>query len=169
MTVTGYGAQSVLGPQQAHFLGASCLSILAASRGPDNIPSVARSLGCRFSPDFSSVTLFFCPAEAQELIDHIAANKTIAVVFSVPATHEALQLKAMDAVAGKPLPGDADLVAAYRQAFTNHVEKLGFSRQAIEMMLACDCDSLITITFTPVAAFSQTPGPKAGHAIGAGR
>jgi hypothetical protein len=161
------GPQSMLGPHEIAFLRTAGLSMIAASRGPDNIASVARSLGCRFSADASKMTLLFCPAEAEELLQQIARDRRIAVIFSLPSTHESLQLKATDALATEPLESDRDIVHAYRQAFVEEVEKLGFSRPAIETMLACDCEDLAAVTFTPSAAFSQTPGPNAGHAIGA--
>ncbi len=162
-------AQSLFGPHEIAFLRTAGLSMVAASPGPDKIPSIGRSLGCRFAADFGKVTLLFCAAEAQELLENIAASKSVAVIFSLPATHESMQLKGTDARAENPLPGDRGIVDAYRQAFAEHVEKLGFSRPAIETMLACDCEDLVAVAFTPLAAFSQTPGPKAGHAIGAAK
>jgi hypothetical protein len=51
----------------------------------------------------------------------------------------------------------------------DHLEKLGFARKAIETMLAFEPNDLCAATFTPSAAFSQTPGPNAGRAIGATR
>lgn len=160
-------AQSFIGTREIAFLRTPGLSMVAASRGPDNIASVARSLGCRVIPDGSKITLLFCAAEAQELLQQIAQDGRLAVIFSLPSTHESLQLKATDALPTEPLESDRNIVDAYRQAFVEEVEKLGFSRSAIETMLACDCDDLVAVTFTPSAAFSQTPGPNAGHAIGA--
>ncbi|HSM86570.1 MAG TPA: hypothetical protein VLT16_10485 [Candidatus Limnocylindrales bacterium] len=165
----GYGAQSALGPQEAAFLQTISLSIIAASSGPDNIPAVSRALGCRISPDNGKITLFFCAGDAHELLGHIAGNGTIAAVFSLPRTHQALQLKATDAVAERPLDSDFKLVDAYRQAFVDHVGQLGHPRPVVETMLACDHDDLVAVTFTPAAVFSQTPGPNAGHAIGAAK
>jgi len=143
--------------------------MLAASRGPNNIPFVARALGCRLSPDLRQVTLFFSASDARELLEHVASNGAIAAVFSVPSTHEAMQLKGVDArveeTAEKDLPG----VRSYCEAFTAHLDKLGYPRQLIEALVACEADDLAAVTFTPSAAFIQTPGPRAGKAIGAAR
>src|SRR5215469_14568533 len=140
-----------LGVQDAAFLQIEHLSILAASRGPNNIPFVARALGCRLSPDLRQVTLFFSASDARELLEHVASNGAIAAVFSVPSTHEAMQLKGVDArveeTAEKDLPG----VRSYCEAFTAHLDKLGYPRQLIEALVACEADDLAAVTFTPSA------------------
>jgi hypothetical protein len=163
------GPAFTLTAQDAAFLRTPHLSILGASRGPDNTPFVARALGCRFSPDLRQVTLFFSTADAREMLAHIADNGMLAAVFSLPSTHQTVQLKGSDARVGKPVKADFPLVASYRRAFANHLEKLGFVLLSIETMLACEPDELSAVTFTPSAAFSQTPGPNAGHAIGGTR
>jgi len=155
-----------LGIQDAAFLQIEHLSILAASRGPSNIPFVARALGCRLSPDIRQVTLFFSAADAREMFAHIAANHMIAAVFALPSTHQALQLKGSDARVEPLLKNDFHLVNSYRKAFVGHLEKLGFSCALIETLLDCEASDLAAVTFTPSSAFSQTPGPKAGQAIG---
>ena len=155
-----------LGIQDAAFLRTDHLSILAASRGPDNIPFVARALGCRLSSDLRQVTLFFSFSEAQKLFTQVAANHMIAAVFALPSTHQALQLKGSDARVERLLKGDFHLVTTYRKAFIGHLERLGYSCALIDALLACESNDLGAVAFTPSSAFSQTPGPRAGHAIG---
>jgi hypothetical protein len=152
--------------QDTAFLQIEHLSILAASRGPSNIPFVARALGCRLSPDIGQVTLFFSAADAREMFAHIAANHMIAAVFALPSTHQALQLKGSDARVEPLRENDFHLVNSYRKAFVGHLEELGFSSALIETLLDCGSSDLAAVTFTPSSAFSQTPGPKAGQAIG---
>ncbi len=154
------------GREEAAFLGIEHLSIVAASSGPDNTPCVARALGRRLSPDLRRVTLFFSFGEAGELLSHVTGNRKIAAVFSLPSTHESLQLKGSDAAVGRPTKGDLQLVESYRKAFVSHLEKLGYPAPAIQAVLACEADEIAAVTFTPAAAFSQTPGPNAGRAIG---
>lgn len=163
------GPAFTLGPQDVAFLRIEHLSIVAASRGPDNTPFVARALGRRLSPDLRRVTLFFSAADAHGLLTHIASNGMIAAVFALPSTHQALQLKGSDARVEKAMKTDFKLVTSYGQSFVDHLVKLGYPRTLIQTMLACESDDLVAVTFTPSAAFSQTPGPKAGHAIGPDR
>jgi hypothetical protein len=155
-----------LGKQDVAFLRIEHLSIVAASRGAKNIPILSRALGMRLSPAFRRVTLLFSVADAHELLSNINSNAMIAAVFSVPSTHQTLQLKGSDASVGKAMKNDFKLVTSYTQSFADHLAKLGHPKSLTETMLACEPDDLAAVTFTPSAAFSQTPGPKAGYALG---
>ena len=166
---TASGHSFKLGTQETAFLRISFLSIIAASRGQDNIPCMARALGCRLSSDLQQVTLLFSSSDAHEMLDHIAANGAIAVVFSVPSTHESLQLKGVDARVETAAASDAALVGRHREAFVDHVGKLAHPRDLLRLLLACESDDLVAVTFAPSAAFSQTPGPRAGRTIGGTR
>jgi hypothetical protein len=103
------------------------------------------------------------------MLDHIASNGAIAAVFSVPSTLESLQLKGVDARVERADASDAALAACHREAFVDQVGKLGHPRDLVRLLMTCESDDLVAVTFTPSAAFSQTPGPRAGHAIGATR
>jgi hypothetical protein len=158
-----------LGNQEADFLQIRFLSIVAASRGPDNIPSLARALACRLSSDRRQVTLLVCSSDSKQMLDHVAANGAIAAVFSVPSTHQSLQLKGVDAKVAKAAANDAALAGRHLDAFVEHVGKLGHPPDLVRRLMACEPGDLMTVTFTPSAAFSQTPGPRAGCAIGVPR
>jgi hypothetical protein len=158
-----------LGTEGAAFLQIEHLSIVAASHGPDNIPCVARAQGRRLSPDLRRVTLFFSASDAHELLSHVTSNGMIAAVFSLPSTHQSLQLKGSDAKVERLVKTDFKLVASYHRAFVEHLKSLGYSAELFEALLDCASDDLAAVTFTPSAAFSQTPGPGAGHVIGATR
>jgi hypothetical protein len=155
--------------EHAAILRTEYLSIIAASTGPDNVPSLARALGCRVSSDLRQVRLLFCASGARELLKHISANGRIAVVFSLPSTAVSLQLKGFDARLVKTESNDLDLARSYRAAFVEHVRQLGYAAHLIDALVACEPDDLATVTFTPAEAFSQTPGPGAGRAVGVGR
>ncbi|MBZ5662303.1 MAG: hypothetical protein LAO08_18030 [Acidobacteriia bacterium] len=155
-----------LGAQDAAFLRIEHLSIVAASRSADNIPFMSRALGSRLSTDNRKMTLFFSAADAHGLLEHIKNNGMIAAVFALPSTHQALQLKGSDAKAEKPLKSDSKLVTSYRQAFVEHLKKFGYSPSLIGALLTPESEDIVAVTFTPSAAFSQTPGPNAGHAVG---
>jgi hypothetical protein len=166
---TASGPPFELGTQEANFLQTSFLSIVAASRGPNNIPCLARALACRLSSDRRQVTLLFCSCDANQMLDHIAANGAIAAVFSVPSTHESLQLKGVDAKVQKPAAADSAFAGRQLEAFIAHVGKLGHPPDLVQRLMSCEPGDLVAVTFTPSAAFSQTPGPRAGHAIGVPR
>jgi hypothetical protein len=156
-----------LGAEETAFLQIEHLSILAASHGPNNIPFVARAVGRRLAPASGRITLLFPATDARELISHATNNGMIAAVFALPSTHQALQLKGFDAQAEKAQKSDWKLVVSYRQAFVDHLGSLGYPRDIFEALLDCEADDLAAMSFTPSAAFSQTPGPGAGRAVGA--
>jgi hypothetical protein len=156
-----------LGAEEIAFLRIEHLSILAASHGPENTPFVARAVGYRLAADAARVTIIVSTHDAAELLSQVASNGMIAVVFALPSTHQALQLKGSDAREEKLAKTDVQLVRSYRRAFVGHLVSLGYPGEVFEAMLECDLAGLKAVTFTPTMAFSQTPGPGAGHAIGA--
>lgn len=133
--------------------------------GADLAPSVARAFGCRIDPGRTSVRLLVSQAQAACVLGHVRANGKLAAVFSEPATHRTVQLKAVDAVVEAAGADDVAAVARYRDAFVAHLEPLGFPPAAIRALLACPDSDLCAIRFTPTEAFSQTPGAGAGQAL----
>ena len=150
-------------PHDVDFLRTAYLSMIAASHGPDNVPFVARALGCRLSHDHRRVSVFFTRSEARELLAQVSSNGAIAAVFSVPATHEALQLKGSDAAVEAIDAADIEIVNRYCDAFIEHLGSLGYPVDVLRYLLVFDPSDLAAVIFTPAAAFSQTPGPRAGR------
>ena len=138
------------------------VSIHVASRGKTNVPSLARAIGCRVSRDRRRVTTFVPSAQAGALLDDVGATGAIAAVFSQPSTHRTIQLKAARAVVEPIAKADLRLIEAYRDAFVAEVSPMGFAEGTIRAFLACAPGDLVAVTFTPTAAFEQTPGPSAG-------
>lgn len=157
-------APAVLDAATAEFI-ASGLSINAATTRPDAVPSMARATGCRVSADARTVTLLFAAAPAMALLDDLRRCGAVAVVFSEPSTHRTLQLKGNDARIVPPESGDAALAAAYVNTFVDGLTRLGYPGEVLRAVLAHDPGDLVAVEFTPLAAFSQTPGPGAGEPL----
>jgi len=154
-------ARSVLDTEHSAFIQGA-VSISLASRGADNLPNITRGIGCRVAFDRKSITVFVVANQSAGLLADIRANGAIAVIFSHPGSHRSVQFKGTDAIAALATGSDARVLADYCEAFVSCVEKLGFSRPAIQRLLASSLDKVLALTFTPDAAFSQTPGPAAG-------
>jgi hypothetical protein len=154
-------ADPLLDEDNAAFIQ-SGVSVVAASRGDDLVPSIGRASGCRVSADRRAVTIFVPASQAAEFIDDVRASGRIAVVFSRPSTHRTLQVKADDARVRPPRPDEPAIVARYVEVFAREVEPLGHSAAQARALLECRDDDLVAIDLTPNAAFEQTPGPKAG-------
>ena len=141
------------------------VSISAASCGSDSLPSLARAIGCRVSDDRRSVSIMVDARQADALLNHVRRSGAVAVVFSEPPTHRTVQLKGSNATVKEASPADLQCVARYRIAFVAVLAGLGYTPALIETFLACADEDVATLTFTPNAAFSQTPGPNAGQAL----
>jgi hypothetical protein len=146
----------------AAFLYRPGISITAASRDDRNVPRIGRCLGCRITADRNQVTVLIASAQYRVFFQALAASRTIAVVYSLPSTHRTLQLKGVDGAAGPLAPGDAELAARHVESFVEELGALGYNRDMVRTAHWCDVGELQAVTFTPSAAFEQTPGPGAG-------
>ncbi len=162
-------ASGIFTPQDAAFLHIAHLSIVAASHDAANQPFLARALGCRLGPRLRNITLFFSRPDAGALLADVASNGKLAVVFSLPATHQSLQVKGPDARIEQPLRSDFRLLAAYRKAFLQHLIELGYPGEIFQGLFECHPADVAAVVFSPEAVFSQTPGPGAGHPVGPAR
>jgi hypothetical protein len=153
---------ALLDEEAAAFLCRRGVSITAASRDRHNVPRIGRCLGCRVSTDRTRVTVFLASSQYAAFFDAIAASRAIAIVFSLPSTHRALQLKGGDATAEPLAPGDVEIFTAQVAAFVEELAALGYSREVVDAAVWCDVAEVRAVSFTPAAAFEQTPGPGAG-------
>ncbi|MBP1771905.1 MAG: hypothetical protein H6P99_1068 [Holophagaceae bacterium] len=149
-----------LDPELVRFMTGG-LSINTGSGSAEGLPSQCRAFGVRVDPT-GRVTVFLAGAQAADLLRDAARSRALAVVFSDPPTHRTIQLKGRDARVEPLRPGDLAEVRAYREAFTRRLVPLGFTAPLVLALLDCPDDDLMALTFTPEAAFDQTPGAHAG-------
>jgi hypothetical protein len=143
------------------------ISVLAASRNAALVPSVMRAIGSSVEDAGRRITVFVSRRQARQLLEDLATGP-IAVVFSEPATHRSIQVKASKCSLRDGRPEDAPLLARYLASMEREVQRVGYPPHLTRAMLAHDPHDVVAITFTPEQAFEQTPGPRAGAAIGKG-
>lgn len=158
----------LLDHELAAFMQQDGISLTLGSCGADLQPSVGRAAGCRVSADRMTVQIFVSTVQLAPLLAHVRETGRIAAVFSSPATHRTLQLKGRDARIDPFVPEDMPIVNRYRETFTAGLEPLGYPRALIRTLLAFPDQDLATIRFTPLEAYSATPGPNAGRALQVG-
>jgi len=134
----------------------------AASHDAELVPSLARGYGCRVSEDRRLVTLFLSVSQSAMLLRDLRAGAPIAVVFTFPATHQTLQLKGNAATVGELQQGDEQIMQTYGNAFAQELRSLGYQSGFANAVAAVKDGGAIAVSFAPVAAFVQTPGPSAG-------
>ena len=140
--------------------GVSCI---VASRDAVHQPSVMRAVGCNVAGD--SITVFVARRQSRQLVQDIAANGHIAVVFSEPATHRTVQVKATQATLRQASEQDRPVLERYLASMEHELTRISIPVPLTRAMLAHRLDDVVAITFTPEQAFDQTPGPKAGAAV----
>lgn len=142
------------------------LAFSVASRGPDNVPSVARALGCHLTADQRRLRVLLSRPQTEGLLADFRANGAIALVCTEPSTHRSLQVKGRDAVVEEALDrADGLRAQAHRESFLAEVVPLGYPEALIRTFLACADEDLAAVTFTPTEAYDQTPGLHAGDPL----
>lgn len=141
------------------------VSILVGSCSADCVPSVARAYGCRVASDRRTVTVFLSVAQSQQVLRDLRAGSGIAVVFSLPRTHQTLQLKGARVHIAQLEDGDREAMRAYGRSFGEEVGAIGFGETFRQAIMSGVEEEAVAVSFTPSAAFEQTPGPSAGQPL----
>jgi hypothetical protein len=155
-------ATPLLDAEHAAFIMLPGISITAASRTADHRPVLGRALGCRVAPDRSRVAVQVSGDQNAALVSALRGSRAIAVVFSQPSTHRTIQLKGTDALIEPCDAEDQERVRRWTAGFVAELAGMGYTASLVETFLWCDPEGLLTVSFTPCAAFQQTPGPGAG-------
>jgi hypothetical protein len=139
------------------------VAIDVASCSPQLRPSACRGFACRVAPDRQRLTIFVRRGEAAQLLQDVLTQDVIAVVFCLPETEVAIQIKGRAVSLSAATAQDAIAVEAYRQAFVDAIVKLGYNRDFGLAYMATEEGQLVAVSFTPEVIFEQTPGPRAGQ------
>ena len=140
------------------------VSVIVATRNAELVADVMRGCGCRVSRDRRTITVLVEPGPASTLLEDVAANGMIAVVFSQPSTHRTIQLKGTDARVVAVTATDRAVARRHLRDWSEDLGRLGYGG-ALAAALHGGSGALAAIRFTPSAAFQQTPGPGAGQPL----
>ena len=124
-------------------------------------------MGCKLIDSGRQVGIFIKRSQSGDLMKNIEYSGRVANVFSLPSNNRTVQLKGIDA---RILPFDSidpPVIEAHIDDFLHEVVPMGMSERVIHAMFAFSPDDLVTVVYSPSAAFLQTPGPKAGKPIAA--
>lgn len=141
------------------------VSINVAARDAQNLPAVARALGCRVSEDRRSVTVFLGPVLAAAVLKNLRDNGAIAMVVSRPSTHETLQLKGTVTNIERISRADHKMMVTYLNSFMEELTGLGYKPDLVRSLDPEVRENCLAVTFEPSSAFVQTPGPRAGQRL----
>lgn len=126
---------------------------------------VAMGRGCRISPARGRVHVLLGRAQSASFIAALEQSREVAAVFGRPVDHHSIRLKGRDAVVTAPARGDPKRAARYRELIAAHFVPLGCPREHTYTYPGPADEALVLVSFTPAAAYDQTPGPHAGEAL----
>lgn len=143
-------------------------SVCVAGRDRENIPSMARALGCRLSDDRQWLTVFLSPGTAGDLLDDLRDNGAVAVAIVRPSTHQAMQVKGRVARVEPASDMDRSFIAECSHGFARELARIGYAEAFARALMPPSVEDCLAVTFTPEAAFVQTPGRNAGKPLADG-
>jgi hypothetical protein len=145
------------------------VSVIVGSRDAALRPSIMRGVGSRVEQDGRDITVYLSRPQSRQLVQDLASTGHIAAVFSEPSTHRTIQLKASRVAMRNADAGDLPVLERYLRSMEHEVQKVGFGPPLTRAMLAHRLEDVVAVRFTPEQAFDQTPGPRAGAALGSER
>lgn len=153
-----------LDPSIAEFLvGVTSMSL--STRDAQLIPSVAKAFGCTVSADRRTLTVFADGGQTPQIAADLAAGSPLAVVFSLPATHRTVQIKATAVTVSPATPSQRVRARMHVDAVVEHLVQLGYEEAPLRAFFGFDPEALLALRFAPTAVYAQTPGPRAGERI----
>lgn len=155
----------VLDAAHARFIVDTAMSYALSARDAGNRPSIAKAAACRISADRQRLTLLVDQQLAADVVRDLRAGSPVAAVFSEPATHRTLQVKGLRAEVAAVTPADREFARQHLEATVAHLVPLGYEEAGIRAYFAHQPEQLVAVSFVPVAAFEQTPGPDAGRPL----
>jgi len=142
------------------------VSAIVGSRDEAFRPSIMRAVGTDVAPDGSRITVYLSRSQSRQLLQDIASTGHVAAVFSEPATHRTVQVKARAAELRAATQADRPVLARYLASMEHEIGRVGYPAALARAMLAHRLEDVVAVSFTPEQAFDQTPGPRAGSATG---
>lgn len=130
----------------------------------DGRPLISRAIAAHEEAD-GRVLVLISGESACEVLDAIRGNRRISLVMVAPASYRALHLKGRDAVVDAAGDGHRRLLEQRRISFQKQLDVYGFPTDFASAWCTVPEGRLMALRFTPESAWSQTPGPGAGHAV----
>lgn len=127
-------------------------------------PVLCRGLAATLESD-GRVVVIVSGESGFEVLDAIHQTQRISVNFTLPESFRSLNLSGRDALVNPDGARYRELVDARHMAFRAQLAPYGFPTGFTTAWYSAPDADLVAITFTPVSARDQTPGPGAGNAL----
>lgn len=143
----------------------SGVSISLAAAGSDGKASITKAQGCHVT-DRRRITVFASRSASIDVIRCCGETGQVTAVFSMPATHETYQIKGHHPRVEPLTRDDFTLLHRYRIAFSAQIASFGYPPQMADALFDFPAEDMVAISFEAHSIFDQTPGPRAGEAVG---
>jgi hypothetical protein len=143
-------------------------SLVVSAANPGGVPELCLGLACLIDAEGRRLRAVFDQRSAGPLLGLVAAGcDRVAMVCSRPTDLRTVQVKGHGATLEPLSVGERAEVARVVAAMRVEFGRIGFGDPYASTLLDHDPAALICIGFVPDAVFEQTPGPRAGQALGA--
>lgn len=139
------------------------VSVIVATVDADGVPTCCRGIALSSKDDFDTVTVYVPAATAQETVANVATTRRIAVGCSHPLSHETIQIKGLTRGVRLAPPADEAFVRERLDRLAAVLDEIGLPRRVGRSLAHWPA---FAIDLSVEEVFDQTPGPKAGVAVG---
>ena len=139
------------------------VSVFVGTVDAEGVPTCCRATALRTSDQFETVTVFLPAATAQQTVANVATTRRVAIACTHPLSHQAIQIKGLMRGVRLAAASDEAFVRERLEQFGEVLEQIGLPRRITRSVAHWPAFAL---DVSVEEVFDQTPGPKAGAAIG---
>jgi len=152
----------------ADFIGERCTLILSAA-ADSGVPDLCMALAVWIEAETGRLTLVLDARNTQAMQSLVRAGcSEVALVACRPSDLRTFQIKGhQPSIQMFPATG-IDSVSASTRSRREELDRIGFGGAYAATLYDFDPSQLVCLSFEPHVVFEQTPGPRAGQAIGGG-
>ena len=137
----------------------SGVSIAIATRDGDLEPDGAAGLAARVHEDRTHITLYVHTRAGSALVRDLERHPQIAVLFDLPSSHRACQVKGEFTGSRRARVSEQNEVMRQGEAFRADLELIGIPRVLTGHWTSWPC---VALELRAAQVFEQTPGPGTG-------
>jgi hypothetical protein len=134
-------------------------TVLVATTDAQGAPWCARAVAVNSTDDFATMTVYLPLATSQQLIQHAAVTRRLAVAVTHPAEHLSFQFKGTTLSTRVARDEEAPVVKARLAAVIDALDVLGLPRRLVKNWSHWPA---FAVEVRVEEVFDSTPGPKAG-------
>jgi hypothetical protein len=137
-------------------------TVLVATTDAQGAPYCARAVALNSTDDFATITVYLPLATSQQLIQHAAITRRLAVAATHPIEHLSIQFKGATLQTRVARDDEAAFVKQRLAAIADTLDMMGVPRRVVRSWTHWPA---FAVEMRVEDVFDSTPGPKAGVRI----